>query len=188
MSNLIEHAKKELELAGLYDKDSDYGGALAESVIELIETFSKQGHSGGSAGRVVSLFNKLANYKTITPLTGDKDEWNEVSDGVFQNKRNSAVFKDGLNGKAYYLNAIIWKNQKGFDWNGNADGITSRQHIKAFPFQPKTFVIDVLEEEVKKDDWLFHIKNKKDLKKVFEVYEECQVNKTDPELKHNFTS
>jgi len=40
---------------------------------------------------------------------------------------------------------------------------------------PKRFVIDVIEEEVAKDDWELHIKNKKDLDKVWEVYDprEC---------------
>jgi hypothetical protein len=33
--SLIEHAKTELQIAGLFDKDSDYEGALEEAVMEL---------------------------------------------------------------------------------------------------------------------------------------------------------
>lgn len=173
MSSLVKHAEKELRAAGLYDEDSDYGGMLAESVMELIKLFSKQGHSGCSAGMTISLFKMLANYETITPLTGEDDEWNFIGDR-FQNKRNSAVFKD-KDGQAYYIDAITWKTQNDTSWSGRADGISSAQNIKSFPFMPKRFVIDVIEEEVAKDDWELHIKNKKDLDKVWEVYDprEC---------------
>jgi len=37
MSNLVEHAKRELTLAGLFNKDSDYGGMMGDSVMELME-------------------------------------------------------------------------------------------------------------------------------------------------------
>jgi len=109
MSSLVKHAEKELRAAGLYDEDSDYGGMLAESVMELIKLFSKQGHSGCSAGMTISLFKMLANYETITPLTGEDDEWNFIGDR-FQNKRNSAVFKD-KDGQAYYIAPLHGKHK-----------------------------------------------------------------------------
>ena len=37
---------------------------------------------------------RLIAGKPITPLTGSDDEFTEVADGVFQNKRCSSVFKD----------------------------------------------------------------------------------------------
>ena len=55
-SGLINHAERELKLAGIHEKDADYGGALYNAVMELVRVFSNQGHSGGSAGRVISLF------------------------------------------------------------------------------------------------------------------------------------
>jgi hypothetical protein len=173
-SNLLKHARKELQVAGLFGKDSDYNGGIAKAVIELIEVFSNQGHSGCSAGMVRRIFNKLSNYETITPLTGKDNEWNltDIGTNCYQNNRNSAVFKDGKDGQAYYINAISWKTQKGTTWSGTtSSGISSRQYIRSFPFLPTTFCIDVIEEEIKKDDWLFHIKNEKDLDKVREVYD-----------------
>ncbi len=97
--SLTEHAKQELEMAGFFDKGSDYGGELGNATLELVKLFAKQGHSGISAGIVRNLFNKLADYKPLSPLTFNDDEWsNEIarSDNVYQNKRNSAVFKDGM--------------------------------------------------------------------------------------------
>jgi hypothetical protein len=109
---LIDHAKTELEIAGLFDKDSVYDGALGESVMELIQVFSKQGHSGMSAPLVANLFHKLATYQPLGPITGKDEEWGDVRDlgdgkPWYQNKRCSAIFKDGKDGKPYYIDAII---------------------------------------------------------------------------------
>ena len=106
---MVEHAERELGLAGMYDYKvdgdemlGDYNKMVADAVMELIEIFAKQGHSGFSAGMARELFNELANYKALTPLTDDPDEWNDVSDigGIdylmWQNKRDSMNFsKDG---------------------------------------------------------------------------------------------
>ncbi len=71
MSNLVDHANRELRLAGLFDEDSDYGGMLAEAVVELIGKFSEQGHSGASAHMTRKLFNELSAFNNLTPLTND---------------------------------------------------------------------------------------------------------------------
>ena len=55
--SLKEHAKYELEKAGLFDKDSDYNGMIGNAVMELIEKFSEQGHSGFFALIVIELDN-----------------------------------------------------------------------------------------------------------------------------------
>lgn len=121
--SLQEHAKRELELAGLFKKDSDYDGMLAESVMQLIKVFSKQGHSGGSASLVIQLFKDLANYKTISPITGTDSEWNEVGHGVFQNNRLSTVFKqsDRFDGKPYDIDGRIFSDDGGKTWFSNKD-------------------------------------------------------------------
>ena len=60
--NLLERTKEQVKAKGLLDKDSDYGGALGKAIIELMEVFCKQGHSGASAGFVLEAFHKLAIY------------------------------------------------------------------------------------------------------------------------------
>lgn len=102
---LTEHAKQELQLAGLFDKDADYDGMLATAVMELMEVFAKQGHSGSSAAMTISLFEKLARFGNLTPLTSKQDEWMDISEmsgePMWQSKRKSSVFsKDG--GKTWY--------------------------------------------------------------------------------------
>jgi len=106
--SLLVHAKRELELAGLFDKDSDYEGMLGESTMRLIKTFSEEGHSGFSAGMAIHIFHKLANFENLTPITDSKEDWMDVSEygggdknKMWQCRRNSSLFStDG--GKTYY--------------------------------------------------------------------------------------
>jgi hypothetical protein len=107
MSNLVKHAEKELKLAGLFDKDSDYDGMLGNAVLELVKVFSKQGHSGFSAHQTLKIFNIVANYNPLTPIGKNKDEWMDVAEmtadgkGMWQNKRRGTTFsRDG--GKTWY--------------------------------------------------------------------------------------
>jgi len=101
MSNLIEHAKRELTLAGMFDKDADYNGALAPEIMKLVELFSSQGHSGASAVITIGILEKLLRFQTLTPITSNPDEWMEVGTGLWQSKRNPAIFsKDS--GKTWY--------------------------------------------------------------------------------------
>lgn len=111
MSKMLEWAKEELRLAGYDTNDPEDGPNrwLAEGTLELLEVFAEQGHSGMSAPYAVALFEKLAMWKPIAPLTGADDEWSEVSEGTWQNLRNSAVFKKE-DGQAYWSGGrVFWE-------------------------------------------------------------------------------
>lgn len=187
---LIEHAKLELELAGLFNEEGDfYEGATGKAVIELIEVFAKQGHSGMSAPIVADLFKRLANYEPLQPITGRDEEWGNVRDlgdsmPWYQNKRCSALFKDGEDGKPYYIDAIIKRDQKGICWSGMAwlseedyktgdrsKMVGKRGYIKSFPFTPKTFYIDVKDVEVAPDDWESFVVDPTQLEEVWQYYD-----------------
>jgi len=171
-SSLIYHAEQELKALGydLNQKEEDPNKWICENVLELLEVFSSQGHSGTSAPYCINMFSKLANYKPLSPITCVDSEWIDQGNDVFQNNRCSAVFKKGKDGKPYYLDAIVWRTQGGSTWSGTAEEITSRQYIR-LPFTPKTFYIDVIEEEVSKDNWNFTIKDRTQLDEVFEYYD-----------------
>jgi hypothetical protein len=103
--SLGDHAFRELSRAGFFDKDSDYEGNLGHAVMELIDIFSDQGHSGYSAQAVIALFTKLAKWEPLSLITSDPEEWNDVSEmsgqPMWQNKRDSRCFShDG--GKTWY--------------------------------------------------------------------------------------
>ena len=183
MSNLKQHAEIELKASGFLSKESDYNGMIGEAVLELIELFAKQGHSGLSASITSNLFNKLSRYEPLGPLTGDDEEWGEASSNEsWQNKRCSAVFKD-KDGRCTYVDDVIKRTQSGTTWHGplyltREDAINSVNlidfEIKGFPFTPKTFYIDVIEEEIAKDDWIMWVKDPSQLDEVREYYNQTQ--------------
>jgi hypothetical protein len=106
MSNLEKHAISEMRLAGLYDNDSDYGGLIPEAVLALIRAHAAQGHSGGSHFETLAIFNRFVNFKTLTPITSNPDEWFKhdyqiAGHNCWQNTRQSSIFsEDG--GKTWY--------------------------------------------------------------------------------------
>ena len=142
MSNLIEHAKRELKIAGydLEDREEGPNKWMVENILELITVFSKQGHSGFSAGYCRSMFNILANFEPIAPLTGEDSEWNEVGEGVFQNNRSSNVFKE--NGKAYKIDGKVFREPDGSCYTNK------KSHVPVvFPYTPKIEYVDIPYED-----------------------------------------
>jgi len=183
---LLDHTKTELEIAGLLNEDGGfYGGMTGKAVLELMEVFAKQGHSGMSAPIVADLFKRLANREQLGPITGRDEEWGEINDYETgnpsqQNKRESGLFKH-TDGKVTYVSALIKRCPNGTTWYGplyltredainNVNKIRSSLEIKGFPFTPKTFYIDVLEEEIEKDDWIMWVKDITQLDEVWEYY------------------
>ena len=181
---LVEHAKLELEIAGLLDEEGDfYGGMTGKAVLELMEIFANQGHSGMSAPIVADLFKRLANHEPLGPITGDVNEWTQLDYGddlKYQNKRESGLFKYS-DGRVAYVDALVKRCPNGTTWTGplyltredalnNTNRIGSSLEIKGFPFTPKTFYVDVLEEEVEKDDWIMWCKDLSQLDEVWEYY------------------
>ena len=111
MSNMLKWAEQELRYAGYDINDPEDGPNrwLAEGTLELLKVFAGQGHSGSSAPYAVALFEKLAMWKPISPLTGEDDEWNDVGKDTWQNRRNSAVFKEN-DGQAYWIEGrVFWE-------------------------------------------------------------------------------
>jgi hypothetical protein len=149
-------------------------------ILNLVKKFSKSGQSGGSApyvaNSIASTVKELCLHKPLLPIKGSDDEWGHLVGGLdlIQNKRLTSLFKYP-NGDVSYVDAIVWKTQNGTTWTGSCtlkDGreIRSSAYVKRFPFIPKTFVIDVIEYEIAKDDWNFEIEDEKQLEEVFEYY------------------
>jgi hypothetical protein len=110
MSNLVNHARHELELVG---EDE----TTIEGYLRVIQAFADMNHSGGSAFVAIPVINELLQFRNLKPLTNNPDEWVfhgpqtwGAEGGVWQNKRNSEAFShDG--GKTYYL--LSSKNDTG---------------------------------------------------------------------------
>lgn len=103
-SNLVQHARRELELCGQTAEDP----AFAESLVSAVAAFADYGHSGGSAGVGVAMLNDLLQFRPLSPLTNDPAEWTDVawaSPGVplWQSKRDPAAFSEDNLKTAYRL-------------------------------------------------------------------------------------
>jgi hypothetical protein len=141
MSNLINHAKRELQAIG-YKMDGTnepYNQAAVDAILELVDTFAKQGHSGFSGNYVLKAFGKLADFEPLTPLTGEDSEWNECGDGVWQNNRCSHVFKqaDRFDGQAYDINGRVFREPSGSCYTGKDSMVPV-----TFPYTPTTVYVD----------------------------------------------
>lgn len=167
MSNTYKHAKRELDIL-FKNEPNSYLEEFQNEILALCDKFGKSGQSGGSATftatDLTETIKKLCLQETITPIYNDENEWNEVAFDVFeiyQNNRCSSIFKNGKYNKAYYLDAIFTRTAQGdisssSFWLNKEDcligdinlKIKSYGYIKSFPFKPKTFYIDVIEEEI----------------------------------------
>lgn len=143
MSNLVEHAKKEFEILGWTEEDK-MQQVVCNNILELIEAFSKQGHTGTTGPYVIAYFERLAKYGILAPLTGEDSEWEDVSEFAgkeqYQNNRMSSIFKDETG--TYWTDGKIFKDPDGYTFT-NKD---SRVFI-SFPWhlrEPE--IIDVDEE------------------------------------------
>ena len=90
MSNLIDFAKKELDIVGMKEDDSEISNrAMREHILKMIEVFSDEGHSGFSANYAVVILQKLLKFEPLSPLTGEDSEWTLISEkeNLYQNKR-----------------------------------------------------------------------------------------------------
>lgn len=141
MNNYETHALNEFRAAGWIDENGNYCDEmqqlLCEGVIRLLKIFSDEGHSGNSAPYAINLFKSLANFDPIAPLTGEDWEWIEVSEGLFQNKRLSSVFKKKKDDQPYWIDGkIFWEWQKGEDGKMFKRYFTSKDSFVyiTFPF------------------------------------------------------
>ena len=196
MTKSQSHAKRELEILAKTTPDAIVT-PFSKEIIALCEAFGQSGQSGGSAPYTASAISqavkKLMMFETLAPLTGENDEWTDISkmnngEEMYQNNRDSRVFKDDKNGKAYFIEAIVFDGDIGGRFTGNGSvsfngvNIGSTHYIKAFPFKPKTFYIDVIDHrwkdkeettpDVNGDWWTHSIKDADQLKEVFEYYDQ----------------
>lgn len=119
MNNLVEHARRELEIL---DEDDD----TIEGLAAVVQKFADMGHSGTSAMFAISYLERLLHFENLTELTDNPDEWTDVSESsnthMWQSKRNPAAFSID-DGKSYSLvtnNKISYKPESHEDsLNGN---------------------------------------------------------------------
>lgn len=152
---MIEKAKYELDLILKQCDENDeeeirMQKLINKDILDLVELFANQGHNGFTANYTINILTKLLKQSFVTPLTGEDDEWIEVANGVYQNKREGAIFKqkDRFDGKPYYLDGKAFSNDGGKSWFTNNDSFV----VIEFPLRelPKTeYIILSKESDIK---------------------------------------
>jgi hypothetical protein len=149
--DMVDFAKRELSLLRGDDLDP-MQDAIENDILEIIDIFSKQGHSGGSAGYVLPILERLLNWEIIAPITGGDSEWEEVGDGLFQNKRCFSVFKskDRFDGQPYTIDGKIFSDDDGESWFTSRDSCVPIE-FPYTPSDPEKVYVDKEEEEIKEE-------------------------------------
>lgn len=186
-SFLVQHAIKELKLAGYGKGEGGPNDWIYEQVLEAVAVFASHDNSRNSAPFEINLVQKLCNLNVISPLRFTDDEWNQINfDGTYQNKRKLDVFKES-NGRIYYDDAFTnrairrysydteeWTDNKNpLCWSGglfeHSNGIlTGRYFNRCFLYfydinegwMPKeTKVLDCVEVEIAPDNWIMAVQD-----------------------------
>lgn len=159
-SNGVSHARRELEILeniAANDPEDPVGclemqKQVTEDVLSVVRAIAETGQSGGSIGYFLHLVKCCALQQNISPLQGDWSEWFyhgiEMGD-MYQNIRNSAVFKDSDSGRAYYLDGYVTVDPDGVTSTGGDSG---KCYIE-FPYTPVTKYVPRFEILAKDPDF-----------------------------------
>lgn len=132
--NLEQHALIEFRAAGWMDENGKYNDDMQELIckqlLELLHLFGSHGHSGSSAPYALGLFERLAKFEPIVPLTGEDWEW--IDHGhTKQNKRCSTVFKDP-DGSVYDIDGRVFWEWQSRPLDSDEDGYPGNKVYKTY--------------------------------------------------------
>ena len=156
--SMLEFAKSELKR--LEDNCGDDEEALkmqkliTADVLQILNTFVEQQHSGFSAGYMLNILDRLLRYKPLTPLTGADDEWEDCSQyGMqdMQNKRCTSVFKRP-DGTAYWVEGKIFSEDGGKSWYTSKDSHIDIEFPFDVPMYSENVYVEPSEEDIKKEE------------------------------------
>jgi hypothetical protein len=128
MSNILSHAKMELDRIGMTeDSEDEMNVQMRKHILHMMNEFAEEGHSGFSASYAISILTRLMNFKPLSPLSGDEAEWSEVGEGLRQNKRMSSVFKNA-DGSCYDVDGkVFWEWYRDEEGKATKTYYTSRE-------------------------------------------------------------
>lgn len=162
MNNLQEHFQRELDIMRKsVDKDDPLIiEPFVNDIKNILDTFTNESYTGATAPLASVILTQtikaILGYQVLSPLTGEDWEWTDISElhgsPLWQNVRDSGVFKDE-EGNCTYSTSIVWVANESWDrFTGTLNGYSSSNYIKEFPFMPKTFFVEVSREPYDKDN------------------------------------
>jgi hypothetical protein len=130
---LKEYAEKEMSIA--WPESDETQDMIKKDILEVIDVFSNQGHSGMSGAYTLNCLDRLLRLKPLTPLTGADDEWGKPYgfDETQQNKRCSSVFRNRFDNKtAHDIEGKVFSSDGGKTFYSCRDSIIP----VTFPYLP----------------------------------------------------
>lgn len=150
---LVSFAENELKLLEDICKNDEEAlnmqKTVTKDVMQIVQIFTEQAHSGFSSAYILDLLERLLRYKPLTPLTGDDDEWEDCSQfGIndLQNKRCPAVFKRP-DGTAYWVEGKIFSDDGGKSWYTSADSHVDIQFPFSVPLHSENIYVEPSSKE-----------------------------------------
>jgi hypothetical protein len=135
--NIIEYAKRELDLVGMPEDSQDpLNLAMRNYILKAVEDFSNQNFSGISAANAVTILSRILQVQPLVHLTGEDWEWVEVEQNLYQNIRCGSVFKNSAS--AWDINGKIFIDKDG----GAFTSSESRVYI-SFPYMPNKEYVNI---------------------------------------------
>ena len=93
-SSYVKYAKGEMAILSNQSGEADkYQNLMTRYIVDIISVISSQGHSGFSINYLASTIEKLMLFKPLSKLRFTDDEFTKCCDDMYQNKRDSRIFK-----------------------------------------------------------------------------------------------
>lgn len=96
-SSIIQYAENEFRICGWLNSDGTYCDKETEkmctNIIEILKTIETQQNSEFSYGVMINVLTRLLNYKPLSHLSGNNNEWYKYSKNIYKNKRYDDVIK-----------------------------------------------------------------------------------------------
>ena len=136
MSKLKDYSVNEISLIKGNDEYADH---VYNDALKLVEKLSEQGHSGMSKNMVLNALSRLADFKPLSPLTGEESEWGTDA-SPDQNNRAYQVFRRD-DGTAFDIEARVFSDDGGESWYTNGNSFKDITFPYDVPDEPERVVL-----------------------------------------------
>lgn len=139
-SSLITFAENELARLG----NDDGQEAMNKHILQTVQVFADEAHSGFTAMYAIRMLERLLRYLPLSAIEDAPEDWNEMSEGLFQHKRCSKIFKDKnrFEGKAYNIEGRVFSNDNGKTWFTNGESFVPIDFPYLVPTHPAEYLVD----------------------------------------------
>lgn len=111
----LRHAKFELELVNEVPE-------LTEFYLKIVEVFWEYNHDERSLDFTPKTIQKLLTHTNLTGLTSSPDEWSDLGNGIWRNKRDANAYSVD-SGRTKVMFPVLDTNM---DYTLNAEGLPPR--------------------------------------------------------------